>query len=133
MHSIFTILGVSQAVMLLAPVLVLLCWLRNMMYIGYASIFANISLALGLAVIIYYGLTSAGFAFADMTSVIDVETYPLSFGIYVAAFEGINLVIYKTLLNLLLHLLLHLNLLLLVFSLTPIVLIKKRHYLLNHQ
>ena len=87
------VLGVGQAILVCCPIFLLLSWVRTLKWIGWLSNIANLALVLAIVVIAYYGISHYDtWDINLLSSVISWDTYPLSFGLFVFAFEGINLV-----------------------------------------
>jgi len=84
---------VGQAILVCCPIFLLLSWVRTLKWIGWLSNIANLALVLAIVVIAYYGISHYDtWDINLLSSVISWDTYPLSFGLFVFAFEGINLV-----------------------------------------
>lgn len=90
LKSVVGTISIEQAILLLLPLLILLSWVRTMEWIALSSNIAIAALAMAIVIILYYGIISPSAQPIDI--VLNVEEYPLAFGMFVFAFEGINLV-----------------------------------------
>ncbi len=93
MHSFpgLEVLSVQLWAVVVAPLFVALCLIRNMSHLAPFSAFGILAVAFALVIVLFYGFSVPGVHATQMRLL--PENYFLFFGMAVFAFEGINLAI----------------------------------------